>query len=103
MVLNWQGMAVIQEYPGSPEAALEALATNGLDERTAAGLLGASEEQFRQELKQQPAWQAAWDHGRAVAEAMLLQGLWRIGRTGNADAAKLWLQSRIQSRVGLGL
>ena len=103
MALNWQGMVVIQQYPGSPETALEALGSDGLNEEVAAGLLGVTEDEFLRELGQNPSWQAAWDHGRAVAEAMLLQGLWRIGRTGNADAAKLWLQSRIQSRVGLGL
>ena len=56
MALNWQGMVVIQQYPGSPEEALEALATNGLDEKTAAGLLGATEDEFRNELERQPAW-----------------------------------------------
>ena len=91
MALNWQGMAVIQQYPESPEEALEALATNGLDEKTAAGLLGATEDEFRNELERQPAWQAAWKHGRAVARAMILQGLWRVGRSGDADAAKVWL------------
>jgi len=101
MALNWQGMVVIQQYPGSPETALEALATNGLDEKTAAGLLGATEDQFRQEMKHQPAWQAAWDHGRAVANAMILQGLWRNARTGDAEAARIWLHILNGPRVGL--
>ena len=101
MALNWQGMAVIQQYPGAPEQALEALATNGLDEGTAAGLLGATEGQFRQELKQHPAWQAAWDHGKAVANAMILQGLWRAGRSGDAEAARIWLHILNGPRVGL--
>ena len=91
MPLNWEGMAVIRQYPGSPEAALESLGTEGLNEQVTAGLLGVTEDEFLRELGQNPSWQAAWDHGRAVAKAILLQSLWRAGRTGDADAAKVWL------------
>jgi len=74
-----------------PEHVLSVAATAGIDEETAANLLGVNPADFAELLASRPSWEAAWTKGRHAGYAYILRALHRSGETNNAGAAKLWL------------